>query len=170
MSLHDDTSPDIPPVPAKPQPASAPSVTFRLSRLTTTDRTVGVASLVAMISIWLPYYTATSGPYSVSFSGTFHTWLWLEFLAALTLLGYLTARALGLDSTVTLPLTHEKRLLTCTVVQLVLILIALVAIPYGDEGVGLGWAAFVGLIAALTAFGVLVAPSVIRYLNRNSVT
>src|SRR6516164_5758083 len=32
---------------------------FDLNRLTTADRIIGVATLIAMISIWLPWYTAS---------------------------------------------------------------------------------------------------------------
>jgi hypothetical protein len=44
------------------------------------DRIVAGASLVAMISIWLPWYSV-SGDFGGSFSGTTgHGWLWLELV------------------------------------------------------------------------------------------
>ena len=45
------------PVSEPPKSSSAPPAKFDLNRLTTADRVVGAASLVALISIWLPWYT-----------------------------------------------------------------------------------------------------------------
>lgn len=160
MSFRDDFREPAPEQAPEPKSASVPPVTFRLSRLAVNDRWVGAATLVTMISVWLPFYTISAAVYGegASLSATFHTWMWLEVLAALALLAYLTARAMGVDATVTLPLTHEKRLVAVTFVQLALVLMALIAIPYGDLGFGLGWAAYLGLMAALIAFLVPVVP------------
>ena len=69
-----------------------------LRRLTQLDRIVAGASLIAMISIWLPWYSVTWGSSafesqgSASFSGTcLHGWLWLEFVVALLLIGYVVS-------------------------------------------------------------------------------
>ena len=127
---------------------------------------MGAASLVALISIWLPWYTF----YGYSASGTSgHGWLWLEFLVAAVLLAYLTARALWDTLPFTLPRPHATVLLIATIVQQVLILIAVIDVPYGNDGVGLGWGAFAGLIAALVALGMLVVPaSFLRARSNNS--
>jgi hypothetical protein len=146
-----------------PRPASVPPVSFDLSRLTTVDRVVAGATLITMISIWLPFYTASAGIYSVSLSGTFHTWMWLEFLVALALISYLAARALWARVPFALPAAHAPLLLAGTSLQLLLILVALIAIPYGDQGMGLGWAAFLGLLAALAAALPLIVPAVRTY-------
>src|SRR5262249_47024250 len=81
------------------QRASAlPPANFQLSRLTTVDRIIAGATLVTMISLWLPWYTGKDTLLGItstaSISGTGdHGWLWLEFILALALLGYLAARA-----------------------------------------------------------------------------
>jgi hypothetical protein len=145
-----------------PRPAGMPPASFDLTRLTTVDKVVAGATLITMISIWLPFYTVSSGIYSVSLSGTFHTWMWLEFLVALVLIAYLAARALWDRLPFAMPVAHGPLLLVGTSLQLLLILIALIAIPYSDQGMGLGWAAFLGLLAALAAAGPLIVPAVRR--------
>jgi hypothetical protein len=143
---------------------SAPPAEFDLNRLTTADRVVGAASLVALISIWLPWYTF----YGYSASGTSgHGWLWLEFLVAAVLLAYLTACALWDTLPFTLPRPHATVLLIATIVQLGLITIAVIDVPYGNDGVGLGWGAFVGLFAALVALKVLAVPAFIARSNNS---
>ena len=145
------------------QRPARPPAKLDLSRLTTADKTVGVASLIAGISVFLPYYSASAYGLTVSQSGTgAHAWLWLEFLLGLGLFGYMAASTLWdrADWRPTPP--HKTVLLTGTIVQFGLVVIALVAIPYSSDGVGLGWGAFVGLIAALVALGVLVVPAFLR--------
>ena len=88
---------------------------------------------------------------------------------AAVLLAYLTARALWDTLPFTLPRPHATVLLIATIVQQVLILIAVIDVPYGNDGVGLGWGAFAGLIAALVALGMLVVPaSFLRARSNNS--
>ncbi len=143
-----------------------------LNRLTTVDKIVGVASLIAMISIWLPWYSVSWGgdafqrPGSESFSGTWgHGWLWLEFVVALALIAYLVMRAGWADSPVRLPVAHAPLLIVVTGVQLLLLLIAFADIPYGGDGMGWGWAAFIGLLAGLAAAGPVIVPAVRSYLE-----
>ncbi len=139
---------------------------FDLKRLTQVDQIVGVATLITMISIWLPWYSVSGYGTTASFSGTWgHGWLWLEFVVALVLLGYLVMRAGWAESPVRLPVAHAPLLLVGTCVQLLLILIAFADIPYSGLGMGWDWAAFIGLLAALAAAGPLIAPAVRSYLE-----
>src|SRR5215469_6027666 len=78
--------------------STLPPANFNLSRLTTVDRIVAGATLVTMISLWLPWFSASFSGFGStttgSISGTgYHGWLWLEFILALALLGYFAARA-----------------------------------------------------------------------------
>jgi len=165
--------------PGQPRPAGAgPAFQLDLRRLTRVDQIVAGASLIAMISIWLPWYSVSwgSGAFesqgSASFSGTsMHGWLWLEFVVALALIGYLVLRAGFPESKVSLPIAHAPLLIIGTGVQLLLILIAFFDIPYGNLGMGWGWAAFIGLLAALAAAAPVMVPAARSYLeSRNANT
>jgi hypothetical protein len=143
-----------------------PPVSFDLTRLTTVDKTVAVATFVTMISLWLPWYTATYlGQSSGSISGTAdHGWLWLEFILALALIAYLAARAAWDALPFKLPLAHHRLLIAGTGVQLLLILIGFLALPSSDgiAGISIGWdfGAFLGLIGAVVAGGPVIYPAV----------
>jgi hypothetical protein len=156
-----------------------PPVSFNLARLTKVDKIVAGATLVTMISLWLPWY---SGKYSVpggltstgSISGTGdHGWLWLEFIVALALLAYLAARAAWDELPVSLPVAHTPLLIAGTGLQFLLVLIGFFALPSTDglQGFSVTWdfGAFLALIASIVAFGPLVYPSIKSYLdNRNA--
>jgi hypothetical protein len=149
-----------------------PPVNFDLNRLTTVDKTVGVATLITMISLWLPWF---SGTYSVlgvtdsaSVSGTGdHGWLWLEFVLALALIVYLAARAAWDRLPFNLPIPHERLLIVGTGLQFVLILIGFFAVPSTDNvpGLSVSWdfGAFLALIASIAAFGPVIYPLVKSY-------
>ena len=168
-----------PGTPYPPRPATAgTSFQLDLGRLTRVDQIVAGASLIAMISIWLPWYSVSWGSSvfqssgSASFSGTgLHGWLWLEFVVALSLIAYLGLRAGLPESRISLPIAHAPLLIVGTGLQLLLILIAFADIPYGNEGMGWGWAAFIGLLAALAAAGPVLVPAARSYLeSRNAGT
>ncbi len=125
-----------------------------------------------MISIWLPWFSISWGSStfqdagSASISGTTgHGWLWLEFIVALALLAYLAARAAWDRLPFTMPVAHAPLLIAGTSLQLLLVLIAFIDIPYGSDGVGWTWGAFIALLAALAAAGPVVGPAVRSYLD-----
>ncbi len=143
------------------QAGTGTPVQFDMKRLTRVDQTVAVASLITMISIWLPWYGIAG--YDIS-GTTGHGWLWLVFVVALALIGYLALRASS-ASGVRLPIAHAPLLIIGTGLQLLLILIAFADIPYGNQGVGWAWGAFVGLLAALAAAGPVIWPAVQSYMQ-----
>jgi hypothetical protein len=154
--------------------STLPPANFDLSRLTTLDRVIAGATLVTMISLWLPWYTGKDTLLGItstaSISGTGeHGWLWLEFLVALALLAYLTARAAWEQPPFRLPVTHERLLVIGTSLQFLLILIGFIALPstHGLEGFSVGWdyGAFLALIASLVAAGPVVYPVVRSFLD-----
>jgi hypothetical protein len=152
------------------QPGSTGSnvqpVNFDLNRLTTVDKVVAGGSLIALISIWLPWYSLSYLGATASISGTTgHGWLWLEFIVALVLIAYLASRAAWDRLPFSMPVAHAPLLIVGTALQLLLVLIAFIDIPYGNDGVGWTWGAFVGLIAALVAGGPVIVPAVRSYLE-----
>jgi hypothetical protein len=148
-----------------------PPVSFDLTRLTTVDKTVAVATFVTMISLWLPWYSASYlGQPSGSISGTAdHGWLWLEFILALALIAYLAARAAWAALPFKLPLAHHRLLIAGTGAQLLLILIGFLALPSSDgiAGISIGWdfGSFLALIGAIVAGGPVIYPAVKEYLD-----
>ncbi len=157
-----------PPAASQYSRPAVPAASFDINRLTGTDKIVAVASLIALISIWLPWY-------SISFYGTYtlsgtsgHGWLWLEFVVALLLIVYLVARAAWERLPVALPVAHAPLLIIGTGLQFLFIILAFALVPYGNEGVGWAWGAFVGLIAAIVAGGPVIYPAVKSYLDSRS--
>jgi hypothetical protein len=153
-------------------PSNVPPVSFDLNRLTSVDKIVAGGSLVALISVFLPWYTISSGAfgnYSWGATSLGHGWFWLEFVVALALIAYLAMRAAWAEPPVKLPVAHAPLLLVGTGVQLLLVLINFIFIPYASSGDGWDWGAFVGLLAALAAAGPVLVPAVRSYrASRNA--
>jgi hypothetical protein len=161
--------------PSVQRSSGLPPVSFDLARLTKVDKIVAGATLITMISLWLPWY---SGSYSIpgqmtssgSISGTGdHGWLWLEFILALVLLAYLAARAAWDEFPFSVPVAHTPLLIGGTGLQFLLILIGFFALPPTDgiPGLSVTWdfGAFLALIASIVAVGPVVYPSVKSYLD-----
>ena len=151
-----------------------PPVNFDLNRLTTVDRVVGIGTLVTMISLWLPWFSATYSALGITSSGSIsgtgvHGWLWLEFIVALALIAYLAARAAWEQLPFSLPVSHEVLLIAGTGLQFLLVLIGFFAMPSsnGIAGLSISWdfGAFLALIASIVAAGPVIYPAVRSYLD-----
>jgi hypothetical protein len=141
-------------------PSAATAFSFDLSRLSQADKIAGGASVVFLISLFLPWFSSHAGIYSASVNGLWHGYMYLALILALAVLAYLVVRA-GFESMpVRLPLGHEQILLAATAVIFVLTLISFVFKPSGAGVVSVGWSfgAFVGLIAAVVAVAPLGVP------------
>lgn len=158
----------------QPRPAGSggiPPFQFDLKRLTRVDQIVGVASLIVLISIFLPWFSVTvRGFGSATGSGTdAHGWLWLVFVIDLLVIAYLVMRASWDEAPVRFPVAHAPLLIAATGLQLLLVLIAFFDMPSNDgiTGVSIGWAwgAFVGLLAALVAAGPVIWPAIQSYMQ-----
>jgi hypothetical protein len=154
---------------------------FDAQQWTRNDRIAGAATLVVLISLFLPWF-------SVSFAGLSdldvtggaasesgidaHGWLWLVFVIGLAVLLYLALAAGYGDLSARLPLKHEQLLAAVTGVNFLLVLLAFLLKPgTGGVPVKIGWSfgAIVALIAAIAA----VAPqarSAINERNANRTT
>ena len=141
-----------------PTGAGAPSFRFDLRRLTTADRTIGIASLVTFIALFLPWFGLSAAGYSFSESGmSAHGWLAIVLIIALVVVAYLVLRA-GWDRLpMKLPVAHAPLLLVATGLQLILVVIAFLL-----KTGGLDWdfGAYVGLLAAIVACLPIALPAV----------
>jgi hypothetical protein len=154
--------------------SALPPANFDLSRLTTVDRIIAGATLVTMISLWLPWYTGKDSVLGITSTGSIsgtgdHGWLWLEFILALALLAYFAARAAWDQLPFSLPVTHEWLLIGGTGLQFLLILFGFIALPSTDgiQGFSVSWdyGAFLALIASITAGAPVIYPAVKTYLD-----
>jgi len=138
--------------PPAPRPAAA-QFNFDRKRLTAPDLTIGGASIVALLSLFLPWF----GVLGYSTSGmSLHGYLVIALLADLALLGYLVLRA-GWDTPpVRLPIAHAPLLLIATGVHLLFVLIAFLQ----SDGLGHEFGAYLALLAALVACGVIAVPAI----------
>lgn len=136
-----------------------------LKRLTTADKVAGGASLVLLISLFLPWYTVSVPGASSSLSGTgIHRFLWLAVLLSIVVLTYLIVHAtVGWDSTPMNKLSHEPVLLSLSVVQLILMIVPFFDVPdtlLPDVTVGFAYGAYIGLVAAIASLVMVLVPYV----------
>lgn len=124
-----------------------------MKRWSQAERTTAIATLVLFIALFLPWYTYNAGLYSGSANGLWHGWMYLVFLMSLAILVYLVARAGFSEMPFKMPISGDQLLLFGSAFNLVLVVIAFILKPggIGFSGIGWGWGAFVGLIAAVVA-------------------
>jgi hypothetical protein len=132
-----------------------------MKRWSQAERTTAIATLVLLISLFLPWYTYSYGLGSVSVDGLWHGWMYIVLLVSLAILVYLVSRAGFSEMPFKMPISGEQLLLVGSVISLVLTLIAFIDKPggVGLSGIGWGWGSFVGLIAAVVAAVPLGVPA-----------
>ena len=136
--------------------AASPAFRLELSRLTNSDRITGIASLVLLVSLFLPWYGVNLLGISAEADGlTVHGYLYIVLLLCVAIIAYLVMWAGFEELPVRLPLSHQQRLLVASGLNTVLVLLAFLTKP---DGTGWRFGAFAGLLAALIA----MAPLVIR--------
>jgi hypothetical protein len=140
---------------------------FDARRWALSDEIAGAASLVVLISLFLPWFNASYIPFASSTATSggsesgmdAHGWLWLVFIVVLAILAYLVIAAGFQVLPFKAPLRHDQLLLAATGLNLALVFVGFLLKPssYGIEGVSIGWSfgAFLALIAAIVAIGVL---------------
>jgi hypothetical protein len=156
----------------------AQAFNFNVARWSQAEKITGVASLILLISLFLPWFTvsfkapglggALKGT-SLSASGSgmdAHGYLWLVFIVCLAVLVLLVLQAGFGTLPFSLPVGLGAVLLGATALNLLLVLVAFFVKPGGDgadllgAGLSIGWAwgAFVGLLAAIVACVPLALP------------
>jgi hypothetical protein len=146
-----------PPPPQAAAPAGAgatasavPAYKFDVARWTLADRIAGIATLVLFICLFLPWFTISFGFGSGSVNGLWHGWMWLSLILSIVIIAYLVLLAGWEKLPISQDVPHLTVMLIATIVNAVLVLIAFIDKP-GGSGVGWGFGAIVGLIAALAA-------------------
>jgi hypothetical protein len=135
------------PVVSRPPPKRVGKSRERLDAVNTNDRVVGIASLVLLISFWLPWYSL--GPLSVD-GLSVHGWLFIAVVDAFILVFYVLITAFGVgDLAVPGRMSKDQMLALITGVNLALVVLAFLLKP---TGLSWSWGAFLALVAALVAF------------------
>jgi hypothetical protein len=151
------------PVGASSSPGTgSSSFSFDIKRLSQAERITGIATLVLIISLFLPWFTYSFGFGSVSVNGFWHGWMYLVLILSVAILAYVVARAGFKEMPFTLPMSPPQLLLIATGANAVLTILAFVFKPggVGFSGIGWGFGAFVGLAASLVAAIPLAIPAI----------
>jgi hypothetical protein len=150
--------------------AATQEFSFDAARLSQADRIAGAASVVLLVSLFLPWFTASAGPFgSASASGmTAHGYLWVVFLLCVGIVAFLVLGSGFVRLPFSLPAARETILLAATGLNLLIVLLAFSIRPDGFGVLSIGWAfgAFVALIAAIVACAPLAVPVLRAYGER----
>jgi hypothetical protein len=121
-----------------------------------------VATLVLFISLFLPWFTYNYGIGSVSVDGLWHGWMYLTLIISLALIVYLVAKAGFSEMPFKLPVPEAQLILVGTAINAVLTVLAFVFKPggVGFSGIGWGFGAILGLIAAIVAAAPTAVPAI----------
>lgn len=138
-----------------------PAEPFRidLRRLSQVEQVVGGASVVVLISLFLPWYGFSELGSSFTISGTStHGYLFLVLILALAIIAYLILRSGWSQLPFTLPIAHGPLLLLGASLQFLLVLIGF----FDKPAPGLDWeiGAYLALLAAVVAAAPLVVPAI----------
>jgi hypothetical protein len=142
-------------------PPAAPPREFRLDlrRLSRADQTVGCASLVVLVSLFLPWFGFGTLGANISVAGTTaHGYLVVVVIAALLINGYLLLRSGWAGFPVRLPISHEMLLLAGTGVQFLLVLVGSLDVPLAglDREVGVYLALLASVAAVIPVAGLVL--------------
>ncbi len=119
----------------------------RLNALNNRDRVVGPATLVLLVSFWLPWYSI--GPFSADGLSA-HGWLFIAVLDSIVLVLYVLITALGVGDLAVPGRMSKNQLLTLmTGVNVALVVLGFLLKPAGFNW---SWGAFLALAAAIVAF------------------
>src|SRR5215510_6345064 len=115
-------------------PHHGPQFAFDLKRLSPVDQVIGGASLILIITLFLPWFGISIGGYSASESGfSAHGYLIIPLLTAILLIAYLIMRAGWDDPPLKLPVAHAPLLLVGTGIQFLIVLLAFLFKPAGTD-------------------------------------
>jgi hypothetical protein len=130
-----------------PKPKRMRKSRQRLEALNHTERVVGPATLVLLVSFWLPWYSL--GPFSADGLSA-HGWLFIAVLDSIILVLYVLIAAFGVgDLAPQGRMSKDQLLALMTGVNLALVVLAFLLKPSGFHW---AWGAFMAVAAAIVAF------------------
>jgi hypothetical protein len=151
-------SPQGQPGSGPPAQHHGPAFAFDLKRLSRVDQVIGGASIVLIITLFLPWFGVSAAGFSATVSGfDAHGYLFIPLLTAIVLIVYLVMWAGWDDPPMRLPVAHAPLLLVGTGLQFLIVLIAFLIKPSYTSW---QWGAYLALIAALVACAAIVVPAV----------
>lgn len=136
-----------------------PAGQFRpdVRRLTRVEQLAGGATVIVLISLFLPWFGFDAPGSSISVSGmSAHGYLAVAVLLAMLVAGYLLWRSSWEEFPVSLPVTHELLLMAATGLQFVVVAIAFLDVPVA--GLSREFGAYLALLASVAAVGLAVRP------------
>lgn len=142
--------------------AGAPAGEFRpdVRRLSRAEQIAGGATLIVLISLFLPWFRFAELGTSISIIGTTaHGYLVVVVLLAVLLAGYLLWRSGWEEFPLSLPITHDALLLAAAGLQLAIVAIAFIDLPVP------GLSREIGAYLALIASGVAVGPAALSLIR-----
>jgi len=135
------------PIAPRPAPKRVGKSRQRLNALNRRDRVVGPATLVLLVSFWLPWYSF--GPFSADGLSA-HGWLFIAVLNSVVLVLYVLIIAFGVgDLAAQGRLSKDQLLALMAGVNLALVALAFLIKPTGFSW---SWGALLALAAAIVAF------------------
>jgi len=132
---------------SRPAPKRVRKSRRRLNSLNEKDRVFGPASLLLLVSLWLPWYSI--GPYSADGLSA-HGWLFIAVMDSIVLVLYVLITAFGVgDLAAQGRMSKDQLLALITGVNLALVVLGFLLKPSGSSW---SWGAFLALAAAVVAF------------------
>jgi hypothetical protein len=131
----------------RPAPKRVGKSRQRVNALNTKERVAGPASLVLLVSFWMPWYSIGF----LSADGlTVHGWLFIAMLDSIVLVLYVLITAYGVgDLAEQGRMSKEQLLVILTGANAVLVVLAFLLKPTGFSW---SWGAYLALVAAIVAF------------------
>jgi hypothetical protein len=137
-----------------------PPYQFNAARWSPADRITGIATLVLLVALFLPWFSASITYISLSESGvSAHGYLYIALFVSLFLLVYLLARA-GWDRLpIATQVAHAPVMLVASALNAVLVVIGFLLKP-GGSAVSWSFGAWLALIAAIVAVAPIAIPAI----------
>jgi hypothetical protein len=130
-------------------PAGPAAFAFDPSRWTSADRVTGAATLVLLVSLFLPWFGTGGGFFNVSLGGMWHGYMVIDLILTVAILGYLVVQAGFSSLPFRLSVTAAGNLLAGAAGLNLL----LAAVSFVTKPAGTAWqyGAYAGLAAAIVA-------------------